>query len=121
MGDVMKAPTKVRLLRDAEWKIVERVFTADKLPYRWRLLVTDGAGANGRAFTIPTSLLTMAAPVAFFAAVMKNPLITAIVAVGSAAVGTVFSFANAGYIMSVGPDFYDDLTAIDIDNQFLDA
>jgi len=121
MGDVMKAPTKVRLLRDAEWKIVERVFTADKLPYRWRLLVTDGAGADGRAFTIPTSLLTTAAPVAFFAAVMKNPLITAIVAVGSAAVGTVFSFANAGYIMSVGPDFYDDLTAIDIDNQYLDA
>lgn len=117
----MKPPTSVRLLNDAEWKIVARVFTTDKLPYRWRLLVTNGAGANGRAFTIPTSLLTMAAPAAFFAAVTKNPLITAIVALGSAAVGTVLSFMNAGYIMSVGPDFYGDLTAMDVDDQDSDA
>ena len=117
----MLPPTSVRLLNDAEWKIVERVFTADKLPYRWRLLVTNGAGADGQAFTIPTSLLTMALPAAFFSVVMKNPLITAIVALGSATIGTALSFVNAGYIMRVGRRFYGDLTEIDLDTQDDDA
>jgi hypothetical protein len=121
MAGSMKSPTSVRLLTDAEWKIVERVFTADKLPYRQRILVTNGAGADGRAFTIPTSLLTTAAPAAFFAAITKNPLITAIVAAASIIPGTLLSFVNAGYIMNVGPAFYGDLTAIDLDDQDKDA
>ncbi len=121
MAGSPKAPTSVRLLNGAEWAIVTRVFTADKLPFRQRLFITNGAGADARPFTIPTSLLTMAAPAAFFAAITKNPLITGVVAAASAVVGTALSFVNAGYIMNVGPTFYGDLTAIDLDDQDSDA
>src|SRR5262249_38994536 len=121
MAGSVRMPTRFRLLTDAEWAIVERVFTADKLPYRWRVVITDGAGVDGRPFTIPTSLLTTAAPAAFVAAVTKNPLIAAIVAVPTGIIGTALSFANAGYIMSVGPTWYGDLTARNRSDQNADA
>src|SRR5215468_4840882 len=114
-------PRRFRLLTDAEWPIVTRVFTADKLPYRWRVVITDGAGAYGRPFTIPTSLLTTAAPAAFVAAVTKNPLVAAIVAVPAGIIGTAFSFMNAGFIMSVGSGPYADLTARDRSDQEADC
>jgi hypothetical protein len=113
-------PRRFRLLTDAEWTIVDRVFTASKLPYRWRVVITDGAGADGRPFTIPTSLLTTAAPAAFAGAVTANPLVAAAVAAPSSVIGTVFSFINAGYIMSVGPS-YGDLTARHRTDQDADA
>jgi len=121
MAGSAKMPTRFRLLTDAEWTIVTRVFTADKLPYRWRVVITDGAGVDGRPFTIPTSLLTTAAPAAFTAAVTKNPLIAAIVAVPSGLIGTALSFMNAGFIMSVGATCYGNLTARDTSDQDADA
>jgi hypothetical protein len=121
MGGSMKMPTSVRHLNASERQIVERVFTADTLPSNWRVVITNGAGADGRPFTIPTSLLTAAAPAAFFALVTKNPILTALAAVGGAMAGTVLSFANLGYLMSVGPDMYGDLTATDRSNQDNDA
>lgn len=114
-------PTSVRLLTSAEWAIVERVYTSARLPMRQRVFITNGAGADGRPFTIPTSLLTAAAPAAFFAVVTKNPLLTAVAAVAGAGIGTLLSFTNLGYIMSVGPTFYADLTATDRANKHKDA
>jgi hypothetical protein len=120
MAGSVRMPRRFRLLTDAEWTIVDRVFTASKLPYRWRVVITDGAGADGRPFTIPTSLLTTAAPAAFAGAVTANPLVAAAVAAPSSVIGTVFSFINAGYIMSVGPS-YGDLTARHRTDQDADA
>jgi len=121
MAGSVTRPRRCRLLTDTEWAIVDRVFTAGKLPYRWRIVITDGAGADGRPFTIPTSLLTTAAPAAFAGAITANPIVAAAVAVPSGIIGTVFSFVNAGYIMSVGPACYGDLTARSRTDQNADA
>jgi hypothetical protein len=75
-----------------EYHIVSTVF-ADTLPYRFRIFVTDAAGADGRAFTIPTSLvsgLLPGNPASFFASL---PL------------GYASSVINAGYLMNVGDDY----------------
>jgi len=52
------APTKVRLMNSLEYGIVSGVFGAT-LPSPSRILITNGAGLDGRPFTIPTSLLSL--------------------------------------------------------------
>jgi hypothetical protein len=121
MGDSMQRPTSVRLLNAAERQIVDRVFTADRLPANFRIAITNGAGVDGRPFTIPTSLITAAIPAAFFALVTRNPILVALAAVGGAFLGSVSSFVNMGYVMSVGPDMYGDLTATNRSVQDRDA
>lgn len=120
MADDIKMPTRFRWPSDGEWAIVQRVY-GDTLPFRQRVVITDAAGANGRPFTIPTSLLTSIAPATVVAAFTRNPIIAGIIAIPSIAIGTLTSFANAGYIMNVGPDFYSDLTARDLTDQDKDA
>jgi len=90
MGDI-QLPTKVRFMSGTEYEIVSRVY-ADTLPFRIRILVTNAAGAEGRAFTIPTSLLNTIGltATAFFA---------------GAALGYVSSFINLAYLMNVGDDY----------------
>ena len=48
----IELPTKIREMSDAEYRIVSAVF-GSTLPYRFRILITNAAGVNGRAFTIP--------------------------------------------------------------------
>ena len=76
-----------------EYHIVSGVFGAT-LPYRARILVTDAAGMDGRAFTIPTSLVSTLlgmAPGAFM--------------IGAAVGGYLGSFLNLAYLMNVGADY----------------
>jgi hypothetical protein len=80
----------------SEYGIVSRVF-ADTLPYRIRILITDAAGEDGRAFTIPTSLLSAIAGI--------NPANF----LASVTVGYLSSFINLAYLINVG-DEYDSLT-----------
>lgn len=88
----MQAPTKMRLVSDAEYRIVTGVF-GPTLPVRQRILVTDAAGLDGRAFTIPTSLLTTVFGI--------NPALLAI----SIAGGYLGSVANAAYLINAGADY----------------
>jgi len=70
-----------------EYDIVTRVF-GDTLPYRFRIIITDGAGLDNRPFTIPTSLVTtlLGAAGAGFLGV---------------AAGYLTRFINVSYLMNV--------------------
>jgi hypothetical protein len=87
----IQLPTKIRLMSSDEYDIVTRVFS-DTLPFRIRILVTNAAGESGRAFTIPTSLLTTLG-------------LTATTFLAGAAVGYLTSFINLAYLMNVGNDY----------------
>ena len=53
----IKIPSKIRWVTNAEYSMVYRVF-GSSLPMSSRIFVTDGAGLEGRPFTIPFSLLS---------------------------------------------------------------
>lgn len=84
-------PTSVRLMSNAEYQIVQRVF-GNTLPWRQRIIVTNGAGAQNRPFTIPTSLIR----------VLLGAAATGFLAPITAAVGSLTTFINLGYVMNVG-------------------
>jgi hypothetical protein len=48
----IELPSKLREMSEAEYRIVSSVF-GNTLPSRFRILITNAAGLNGRAFTIP--------------------------------------------------------------------
>ena len=92
----IKVPTAVRLMNPTEYGIVERVF-GDTLPYRARIVITNGAGLENRPFTIPTSLVRTilgSAAVPFLAPV-------------TAFFGYLTSFVNLGYLINVGSAYAD--------------
>ena len=93
----MLKPTRVRKLNDAEWAICTRVFTPGKLPFRFRIGITDGLGAGDRPFTAPTSAMG-----AIFGAATMSAL--------GAGIGYVASAVNLGYFIMVGPRPYDDMS-----------
>lgn len=86
-------PTSARVMNTAEYAIVSRVFS-DTLPWRYRIIVTNGAGLDNRPFTIPTSLLTT---------------LGATVAAGfaGAIAGYLTSFINLAYLVNVGSAYAD--------------
>ena len=90
----ISVPTKARFMSANEYQIVDKVFKGT-LPYRYRIAITNGAGIDGRAFTIPTSLITT---------------LLGTVATGFAGIisGYLSSAINAGYLINVG-DKYDSL------------
>jgi hypothetical protein len=103
-----RIPTRIRTLNADEWAIVVGVFNSSNLPFRLRVWITNGCGAEGRAFTIPTSLIS-SLPMAFaagLAGVMAADLMSAL---------------NLAFIINVGPDIYDNLAATDASRQDLDA
>jgi hypothetical protein len=92
MGAI-QLPTKLRFMSGSEYGIVSRVF-GDTLPYKIRILITDAAGEDGRAFTIPTSLLSTILsldPVTFLS---------------KATLGYLLSFVNLAYLINVGDDYH---------------
>lgn len=89
-------PTSARFMTESEYQIVEGVF-GDTLPWRRRIIVTNGAGVDNRAFTIPTSLVR----------VLLGAAATGFLAPITAAIGSLTTFINLGYLMNVG-DAYDD-------------
>jgi hypothetical protein len=88
----MQAPTAIRAMNAVEYHIVSSVFGA-MLPDRGRILITNGAGLDGRAFTIPSSLLSNGALLAPFG----------LVANGLAAYANRLS--NLTFFMNVGADY----------------
>lgn len=95
-------PTKIRVMNNLEYEIVSQVF-GNTLPYKVRIWITNGAGKDGRPFTIPTSLIAsiLAIPVAGF--------------FGGVVGGYVASALNLAYLINVG-DSYNKLSS---DNQAL--
>ena len=92
MGKNIQLPTRIREMSAAEYAIVSGV-CGDTLPYRFRIWITDAAGVDGRAFTIPTSLISTILEMpetGFFAGV---------------AVGYVASIVNLAYLINVGTDY----------------
>jgi hypothetical protein len=92
----IELPTKIRMMSRAEHKIATDVM-GDTLPYRYRIVITDACGVNGRAFTIPTSLISsiLSIPVTGF--------------FGGISLGYLTSFINLAYLINVGSANYDQL------------
>lgn len=122
----MTAPTSARFLTDAEWTILTEVF-GDTLPSRRRILITNGLGAGNAPFTIPTSAISLSTiPAAIQAALTSlvvqylggqdGMLARAINTVGSVGPGALLNSAlgvvNLGYLVSVGPAAYPDLSGM---------
>jgi hypothetical protein len=63
------------------------------LPYRSRILVTNAAGLDGRAFTIPTSLVSTI--------LGMNPVLF----LPTAAAGYLGSIVNLAYLLNGGKDY----------------
>jgi hypothetical protein len=72
-----------------EYALVDRVF-GGTLPHRFRILVTDGAGLDGRAFTVPSSLIGT-----FLGTEELLANVT----------GGLSVSMNLGFLMNVGEDF----------------
>jgi hypothetical protein len=86
-------PTRARIMSQPEYTIATRVL-GNTLPYRFRIIITNGAGLGNRPFTIPISLLST---------------LGATIAAGfvGAAAGYLTSFINVGYLMNVGSAYPD--------------
>lgn len=92
----IELPTKMRFMSADEYNIVKGVM-GDTLPYRRRILMTDACGVDGRAFTIPTSLLSTITSIptkGFFAGV---------------SIGYLASVVNLAYLINVGSSKYDEM------------
>ena len=75
-------------MNSSEYSIVSGVFGAT-LPSRTRILITNGAGLDGRAFTIPTSLISLLG-------LSSLSLLT------GGLLGYLNSAINSAYLMNVG-------------------
>ena len=84
-------PTSARFMSAAEYQIVSRVF-GNTLPWRQRIIVTNGAGLQNRPFTIPTSLIR----------VLFGAAASGFLAPITATVGSLTTFINLAYLMNVG-------------------
>lgn len=84
-------PTSARFMSAAEYQIVSRVF-GNTLPWRQRIIVTNGAGLQNRPFTIPTSLIR----------VLLGAAASGFLAPITATVGSLTTFINLAYLMNVG-------------------
>jgi hypothetical protein len=120
-------PTDGRLLHPNEWDIVSAVF-GRTLPFRQRIFVMNGLGADNAPFTVPTSAISGATIPAMIAAGLNAVLARITGRLGHAltifhnesGTGPTFALAipsqvlsavNLGYIMNVGPDAFPDMTA----------
>jgi hypothetical protein len=93
----IKAPTKARFMSSVEYELVTRVI-GNNLPNRRLIIITNGLGLGGAAFTIPTSL-------------WKTIAATAALGVLGPFIGYASSYDNLGYLMNVGTTA--DLTTYD--------
>ncbi|HUF04364.1 MAG TPA: hypothetical protein VMM38_09340 [Aridibacter sp.] len=87
-------------MNSTEYDIVESVY-GDTLPWRIRIIITDGLGGYNRPFTIPTSLVTT---------VLGSAASGFLASIASVA-GYLASVVNAGYLMNVGSAYPDMSTA----------
>ena len=85
----IKIPTEIRPMTWGEYNLLTGRVYGSTLLARWRILITNGAGIDGRAFCIPTSLISTlgATTAAGFLGLLA---------------GYLTSFINVGYLMNVG-------------------
>lgn len=96
-------PTQARIMSSPEYRIVERVY-GDTLPFRFRIIITNGLGGYNRPFTIPTSLVTT----------LLGAAASGFLATIATAAGYVGSIVNMGYLMNVG-SAYPDMSSTNTD------
>lgn len=116
----MRVPTTARWPTTNEWSIITAVF-GDTMPFRQRILITDGLGGGDRPFTIPTAAISLATiPAAMQAALaalvtnatgrLGDALTTVVNFTGwhgiGAAPSQLLGIANLGYLVNVGPTAY---------------
>ncbi len=91
----MRLPTKARFLSEQEYKIANDIF-GSHLPSRKRIIVTNAEGFDGRAFTIPFSLILILflSGVAFSFGLMQGLVVSICTLLASS--------LNIGYLMNVG-------------------
>lgn len=131
---IMQIPTKARFLSAAEWQILEMVFGSSNLPFRHRILLTDGLGGGGAPFTIPTSLISAATIPAAIQSALAGLALTYLGgsdgilgrvqnATGFtglfSAPGQLLGMINLGYLVNVGPGAYPDMTSNDANKELL--
>lgn len=117
----MNAPTSARWMNNSEWEIVSGVF-GSTLPFRQRIIITNGLGAQDRPFTIPTSLISSLPSVLAdsLAGLIALPPIGAVLGFGvGAGLALVGSVVNAGYLMNVGQYAYPDMSSSQDDRELL--
>ncbi len=120
----MAIPTKARFLTQTEWDILTGVF-GDTLPFRQRILITNGLGGGDAPFTIPTSAISVATIPAAVQAALSS---LAIQYLGGqdgllartmnrsgftgpmAMLSQVTSLVNLGYLVNVGPTPFQDMS-----------
>lgn len=120
----MKAPTAARLLNDKEWAILESVY-GTTLPSRYRILITNGLGGGDRPFTLPTSAFSALTLPAAIQSAYSGFILSKLGGIGDqmSKLSNVTGFAgglalpsqvagmvNLGYVVSVGPERYIDMS-----------
>jgi hypothetical protein len=85
-------PIKIRAMNALEYRIASGVFGAT-LPPPFQILITDAAGLNGRAFTIPASLISMILGI--------NPALF----LPTALLGYLKSAVKVAYLVNVGSSY----------------
>jgi hypothetical protein len=92
----IQIPTRVRFMNRSEYALVKRVM-GNTLPWRRQIIMTNGAGESGRAFTIPIS----------FASAVFGSAIAPLLAPIILAQSYLTSVVNAGFLMNVGTHYND--------------
>jgi hypothetical protein len=116
VGIGIRAVTRLRRLTVAEWKLCTDVFYASNLPSRDDVIITNGAGWDGRPFTVPNAK-EAAAPVIGGLVSLIPSEIRGILGGGLGDAAGI----DASFTIHIGPDFYDDLTATSEKDQEADA
>jgi len=97
MGKHIAPPSAIRWMNHVEYDIVTAVFRST-IPYRWRILISNAAGKDGRPFTIPTSLISTILGIA-------PDLFLAPAVMAGLAGGYLASIVNLGYIINAGDEY----------------
>lgn len=120
----MQAPSRGRFLNQAEWTILQSVYDGT-LPLRYRILITDGLGGGNRPFSIPTAAISVLTIPSAVQSAMTG-LVTANLGGLGDGINAVSNYTgfmglgalpsqlagvvNLGYIVSVGPGAYPDMS-----------
>ena len=118
MGDFIKgikgisAATRVRRLTVAEWKLCTKVFFAGNLPAQDDVVITNGAGWDGRPFTVATPRAAGAPVIGGLVSLIPGQVVDILVGGFGDAVGL-----SGAFTIHITPEFYDDLTVTNGDQE----
>jgi len=116
LNEKPRPPTRFRRLTVAEWRLCTDVFYPNNLPTREDIIITNGAGQDGRPFTVPNAKEAAAPVIGGLVSLIPSSILGVLGGGLGVAAGI-----DTSYTIHMGPDFYDDLTATDRDDQDADA